>query len=95
MAICSIETFIEETNLAGSSKTVCVLFGDALKCLGFDRFCYSLITAHPSLGLDAGHGIVKNYPDDWMSFYEANHYEKLDPVLQQAFAGLRPFIWDH
>jgi len=94
MAICSIETFIEETNQASSSQTVCALFGNALKCLGFDRFCYSLITAHPSLGLDAGHGIVKNYPDDWMSYYEANHYEKLDPVPQQAFASLWPFIWD-
>jgi DNA-binding CsgD family transcriptional regulator len=89
-----IERFIEEANEAKTSDEASRLFGDALKDLGYDRFCYSLITAHPSLGLDAGHGIVKNYPDDWMSHYEANHYEKKDPVPQHCFATGRPFTWE-
>jgi N-acyl-L-homoserine lactone synthetase len=62
MAICSLETFIEETNLARSSKTVCVLFGKALNGLGFDRFCYSVITAHPSLGLDEPYMLDEVFP---------------------------------
>ncbi len=94
MVNCSIETFIEETNLANSSKEVSTLFGNALRKLGYDRFCYSLITAHPSLGLDAGHGIVKNYPDEWMAHYEANHYEKKDPVPLHCFATSQPFTWE-
>ena len=94
MATITIDRFIEDTNLATSSKEVSRLFGNALKDLGYDRFCYSLVTAHPSLGLDAGHGIAKNYPEDWMLYYEANHYEKKDPVPRYAFGANRPFTWD-
>ena len=90
----SIESFIEETNRATSSREVSVLFGKTLNRLGYDRFCYSLITAHPSLGLDAGHGIAENYPDDWMSHYKANHYEKIDPVPRHGYTTSNPFTWD-
>ena len=90
----SIESFIEETNLAHSSAEVSVLFGDVLKELGYDRFCYSLITGHPSLGLGAGHGIAKNYPDDWMSHYKARNYEKIDPIPRYCYATRFPFTWD-
>lgn len=48
----SIDRFIEETNRAKSSMEVSELFGKALKNFGYDRFCYSLITAHPSVGLE-------------------------------------------
>lgn len=94
MTNCSIDSFIEETNRATSSREVPVLFGKALKRLGYDRFCYSLITAHPSLGLDAGHGIAENYPDDWMSHYKANGYEKIDPIPRSCYTTSRPFTWD-
>jgi DNA-binding CsgD family transcriptional regulator len=90
----SIERFIEDTNGAKSSKEATRIFERALAYYGYDRFCYSLITAHPSLGLGAGHGVARNYPNDWMSYYEANHYEKKDPVPQHCFTTCRPFTWD-
>jgi DNA-binding CsgD family transcriptional regulator len=90
----SIERFIEDTNKAKSSQEATRIFECALAYYGYDRFCYSLITAHPSLGLDAGHGVARNYPDDWMSYYEANHYEKKDPVPKHCFTTCRPFTWD-
>ena len=90
----TIERFIEEANNAKSTREVAQLFGNALKEYGYDRFCYSLITNHPSLGLDAGHGVAENYPEDWMAHYKANRYEKKDPVPRQAFETLRPFTWE-
>jgi DNA-binding CsgD family transcriptional regulator len=90
----SIERFIEDTNKAKSSKEAARFFGCALAHFGYDRFCYSLITAHPSVGLDAGHGIARNYPDDWMAHYEANQYEKKDPVPQYGLTTSRPYTWD-
>ena len=94
MANCSIGSFIENTNRAKSAKDVSAIFGNTLKDLGYDRFCYSLITAHPSLGLDAGHGIAQNYPDDWMSYYAANDYKKKDPVPRYGYTTQRPYTWD-
>ena len=90
----TIECFIEEANNAKSTQEVARLFGEVLKDYGYDRFCYSLVTDHPSLGLNAGHGIVANYPEDWMAHYKANLYEKKDPVPWYAFETLRPFTWE-
>lgn len=90
----SVERFIEELNEAKSTQDVARLFGNALENLGFDRFCYSLITDHPSLGLDAGHGVVQNYPDDWMAHYNANNYQKKDPLPRYGFNTMRPFTWE-
>jgi DNA-binding CsgD family transcriptional regulator len=90
----TIECFIEEANNAKSTQEVTRLFADVLKDYGYDRFCYSLVTDHPSLGLNAGHGIVANYPEDWMAHYKANLYEKKDPVPRHGFETLRPFTWE-
>ena len=90
----TIERFIEEANNAKSAQEAAGLFGDVLKDYGYDRFCYSLVTDHPSLGLDAGHGIVANYPEDWMSHYKANLYETKDPVPRYGLGMLRPFTWE-
>ncbi|MBT3069405.1 LuxR family transcriptional regulator [Rhodomicrobium sp. Az07] len=89
----AIERFIEDANAAKSSKEVSELFGKALAVFGYDRYCYSLITDHPSVGLNAVHGIVCNYPDDWMEHYRINQYEKKDPVPQYGVSASRPFTW--
>lgn len=90
----SIEEFIENTNKASSNEEVSLLFEDSLKALGFDRFVYSLITDHPSLGLKAGHGLMRNYPEDWMSYYMAKGYDKIDPIVEYCFHTTDPYTWD-
>jgi DNA-binding CsgD family transcriptional regulator len=94
MANSAIERFIEAANDAKTTHEVSTLFGCALENYGYDRFCYSLITDHPSLGLDAGHGVVQNYPADWMAHYTANNYEKKDPLPRHGLKTMRPFTWD-
>lgn len=90
----SIEQFIEQTNTAKSPEDVFECFQQALKAYGYDRICYSLITDHPSLTLKAGHGVMRNYPDDWMSYYIEKGYERLDPVPQYCFNSSMPFTWE-
>ena len=90
----SLESFIEKTNAATSSDEVFSLFEKILKSYGYDRICYSLITDHPSVNLEAGHGLMKNYPDSWMDHYTANNYMGLDPVPQYCFNSNKPFMWD-
>jgi DNA-binding CsgD family transcriptional regulator len=89
-----LERFIADTNAAATADEVFKHFEAALRSYGYDRICYSLITDHPSLGLLAGHGVMRNYSDDWMAHYQQNGYEKLDPVPQYCFATARPFTWD-
>ena len=90
----SLEKFIEDTNAAKSANDVFLLFDKALKSLGYDCFCYSLITDHPSLGLNAGHGVMRNYSENWMKHYADKGYEKIDPVPKYCFSTNKPFTWD-
>jgi DNA-binding CsgD family transcriptional regulator len=90
----TFEDFIVATNAARSPEEVFQIFQVTLEGLGFDRVIYSLITDHASLGQKAGHGLQRNYPDDWMAHYMANGYERKDPVPKFAFRSPQPFTWD-
>lgn len=90
----TFEEFIIRTNTAESPEEVFLVFQQTLEALGFDRVIYSLITDHPSLGRQAGHGVQRNYPEDWMRHYAANGYERKDPVPKYAFKSAKPFTWD-
>lgn len=61
---------------------------------GYDRVLFSLGSDHVSLGLKAGHGIMQNYPDDWMKHYVEKGYEKYDPVRHFGFRSVGPYVWD-
>jgi len=61
---------------------------------GYDRVIFSLMSDHASLKLPAGHGIMRNYPDDWMRHYIAKGYEHIDPVRRFGFRSVGPFVWD-
>ena len=91
----TLEEFIIATNRAKTSEDVFELYQKALQELGYDRICYSLITDHPSLGLETGHGVMANYPEDWMSHYFENNYQALDPVPQFCFKTQFPFTWEN
>lgn len=91
----SLEDFIESTNSAEDPESVFLLFEKALSELGYDRICYSLITDHPSLGLSAGHGVMRNYSEDWMKHYTNSKYDKIDPVPKYCFSTNKPFSWNY
>jgi DNA-binding CsgD family transcriptional regulator len=89
------EEFIARTNRASSQEEVFALFRQALKHLGYDSVVYSLLTDHPSIGRKAGHGVIGNYPKDWMNYYMANGYFAKDPIPKHAFTTTAAYTWDH
>lgn len=91
----SIEEFIELTNRSCSIEELYSHFAKALSTFGYDRFCYSLITDHETLKLQAGHGLLRNYPESWMKHYVSSQYVGRDPVPLFCFHTIRPFTWDY
>jgi len=85
--------FIEKTNNATEEEEIFQQFQIALEKLGFDRVLYSLMTDHPSIGKEAGHGIMRNYPDDWMKYYTEKQYVEIDPVRRHVMLSSQPFHW--
>ena len=87
--------FILKSNEAENVEELYRLLEKVLADLcGYDRVIFSLMSDHSSLGLKAGHGIMRNYPDDWMKHYAEKGYEHLDPVRRFGFRHVGPFIWD-
>jgi DNA-binding CsgD family transcriptional regulator len=90
-----IADFIVRSNEARNAEQLYHLLEAALADLcGYDRVIFSLMSDHASLGLKAGHGVMRNYPDDWMKHYVEKGYEYLDPVRQFGFRHVGPFVWD-
>jgi len=90
-----LEDFLARSSTARDIDELYRLLEEALADLcGYDRVIFSLMSDHPSLGLDAGHGVMRNYPDAWMKHYVEHGYEHLDPVRRFGFRKVGPFIWD-
>jgi DNA-binding CsgD family transcriptional regulator len=90
-----LEEFITRSNGASSQEEVFALFQEALRDLGYDSVVYSLLTDHPSIGRKAGHGVMGNYPTDWMDYYMAKGYFAKDPIPKHAFTTQAAYTWEH
>lgn len=91
----NLEEFITRSNAASSQEEVFALFQEALKSLGYDSVVYSLLTDHVSIGRKAGHGVMGNYPGDWMDYYMAKGYFHKDPIPKHAFTTADAYTWEH
>ncbi|WP_346892025.1 autoinducer binding domain-containing protein [uncultured Roseibium sp.] len=85
---------IEEIQRSVSSAEAFKVFCNAVEKYGYDKVCFTLMTDHPALGLQAFHGFATSYPDDWMSHYTAQDYYSFDPVVYRCFQSPAPFFWD-
>ena len=90
----NLEEFIYCTNQANSVDALFQIFEKTMCDLGFDRVLLALLTAHPSLRMEAKHGYLKNYPEDWVKYYLAQGYDAIDPVRTLAFAKTGAYTWD-
>jgi len=88
-----LEEFIKISNNAKTLDELFQSFENEMAHLGFDRVIFSLMTDHIALDQKAGHGIAKNYPDDWMKYYGEQGYVDTDPVRRTLFSSDGPFIW--
>jgi DNA-binding CsgD family transcriptional regulator len=90
-----LEEFIAQSNSASSQEEVFALFQKALRELGYDSVVYSLLTDHPSIGRKVGHGVMGNYPADWMDYYMTKGYFAKDPIPKHAFTTAATYTWEH
>lgn len=88
-----IEEFIEASNRAASVDELFELYKKAMAELGFDRLIFSLMTDHLAIERRAGHGLMLNYPVDWMRFYAEKKLEAADPVRHKMYVAPGVFTW--
>lgn len=57
----------------------------------FDLRCFAYLSIPQGKNTEAD--LISTYPAEWTSLYLANHYERLDPVIQNALRDREPFEW--
>ena len=89
-----IEDFIDASNKAQTVEALFDIYKEAMKLLGFDRLVFSLMTEHKAIQRRAGHGILLNYPEDWMKYYTEKSFDIIDPVRRHMYASPSTFTWE-
>jgi len=90
----NLEEYIFNSNKAENVDRLFQVFESAMGELGFDRLLLALMNDHPTLKKEAEHGVVKNYPDDWVNYYLAQGYDEIDPVRTLSFTRTGAYTWD-
>ncbi len=88
-----ILTFIEKSNKAIDSEELFSLLESMMENYGFDRVIFSLMTEHVAQEQSADHGLMHNYPKEWMNHYIDSAYQDIDPVRKYVLQAPSPFLW--
>ncbi len=89
-----VEDFIEQSRAAKDVNALFSLYADTMEQYGYDRVLFALFNEHPTLQKEAEHGVLKNYPADWVAHYLEKGYDTVDPIRHQAMVGIEAFSWD-
>jgi DNA-binding CsgD family transcriptional regulator len=87
------EDVIDDMRRAGDVDQLFLSYSQAVEQFGYDRVLLALLSDHPRLQQPAQHGIVSSYPDDWVDYYLAQDYDKIDPVRLEIKKQISPFTW--
>ena len=91
-----IRDFIENVSQITSRAELFECYvGTLYENFGADRVIYSFLTDHALTGQKCGHGVLSEYPEDWVKHYFANGYIKVDPVCLHLKTRVDPFEWNN
>ncbi len=87
------EDFMRDTSRARSGQDLFRLFARAVGQYGYDRILFS-IPRDPEMPEELNkHGLLVNYPADFMNYYFEKDLARIDPVLKACFTQSRAFTW--
>lgn len=89
----AFEDYLNDANNAQTVEDLFSVFIRTVKKHGLDRAIFSLATDHRDIGETSGLGIIHNYPEDWLKYYDERDYDKIDPVLTYGVTRVSAFTW--
>lgn len=89
-----LQAQIEAIQLADTKEEAFALFNAAMGEYGYDNNVYTLMTDYSSIGEKAYHGLATTYPKDWLDYYNANNYQRVDAVWERLLNRPTPFFWN-
>jgi len=65
---------------------------DLIQCLGFNFCAFSITSSADGLNCDTVN--FNNYPPDWNTKYEHEHFGDIDPILAHCNQSELPILWE-
>ena len=88
-----LQSAIEAIQNAHSQEEAFGRFCEFIRYCGYEKAGFSLMTDHPSVGLEALHWQSSSFPDDWMTHYKERDFHTIDPVFQLILSKPGAFFW--
>lgn len=86
--------FIEASNAVNTPDELCAIYAQVIGEYGYDRYMYAMMSYDPANEWHSVPSIVRNYPDDWMTFYIERGLMAIDPLRHLAYRARGPVLWD-
>lgn len=90
----SLIDFIHESSTIDDPTKLSNYFLRYLSKYGIDRFVMSSIAHDSIIEKQKYHGLMLNYPDEWMYHYNKNNYIDHDGIYKRAIISNKPFTWE-
>lgn len=87
------DCFITTSNRCKTVEGLTDNFMIFIKEFGFDRFIFSNFGHDERDDKEKNHGILVNYPQEWMARYFDQHYIEVDPVYKMMLVSQKPYTW--
>lgn len=89
----TLSDFFESTLKSHSPSELTDHFMKYLSKFGLDRIVMSEMSFDNTHQKEKHHGVLVNFPEDWMKHYLENHYIEYDAIYSMAMTARRPFLW--
>jgi len=85
--------FTKAVALTQTPQELGEIFHKVIELYGLNYFIASTVSHDARYQKEKHHGIVGNYPQDWVQYYKENHLITCDPVYKAVTVAQRPFLW--
>ncbi|MFA5040310.1 MAG: LuxR family transcriptional regulator [Bdellovibrionales bacterium] len=87
--------FVTRSSEATTVEELEALLSESLRELcGLQYYVFGLETDHSAINIPAGHGLLSNYPTDWMKYYVDKGFADIDAVRRFGHLCSGTFAWD-
>lgn len=87
------EDFVRDSSQASNGEALFALLSQAVGQYGYDKLVFSVLSDRDLPAELNRLCLYSTYPEDWLKYYAAKDYGRIDPVVRAAGTSHHAFTW--